>query len=194
MLSPSRVRLWLAAPVLTLLVAAPVAHAQRAVTFDTADGVTIKGTYWVSPKGRKAPAVLLIHNIDKDNGGHSHEDGWDSLGNALNKKGYAVFSFDFRGFGQSTALATSGSMLVVGASGEDAQSGAVYVFARNGGADEGRVCGFLLLDCASRQERTLPFVGENARQRNARGENDVRHYRDDLCGNACVFFARAGFT
>src|SRR5262245_51643950 len=106
MLSLSRARWSLAVPVLTLLLVGETS-AQNAksepVTFDTADGVKIKGTYWAPTKGKKMPTVLLIHNFDMAKGGDSHQDGWDSLGDALQAKGYAVLSFDFRGFGQSTA-------------------------------------------------------------------------------------------
>ncbi len=70
------------------------------VTFDTGDGVTLQGTYYVSPKGKDEPAVLLLHKIGSD----SHKDGWDSLADKLNDKGYTVLSFDFRGHGNSTAV------------------------------------------------------------------------------------------
>jgi hypothetical protein len=95
-----------ASTVLALLLAGK-ASAQpmpEEVTFDTADGVKIKGTYWPSPKQHKAPTILLLHDFDVTKGGDSHQNGWDSLGDALNKKGYAVLSFDFRGHGKSTGI------------------------------------------------------------------------------------------
>jgi hypothetical protein len=70
------------------------------VTFDTADGVTLQGTFYPSAKGKDEPTVLLLHKIGSD----SHKDGWDSLAGALNDKGYSVLSFDFRGHGNSTTV------------------------------------------------------------------------------------------
>jgi len=104
MLSLSRRSWLLATPVLALLLTGRAAAESEEVTFDTADGVKIKGTYWPSTKGGKAPTVLLLHNFDAAKGGDSHQDGWDSLGDALQKKGFAVLSFDFRGFGKSTTV------------------------------------------------------------------------------------------
>src|SRR5437660_140154 len=75
------------------------------VKFDTLDGVTLKGTFFtadpVAPAKPKNATVLLLHNIDKDKGGSSHQDGWDDLAKALSAQGYSVLSFDFRGFGKS---------------------------------------------------------------------------------------------
>jgi pimeloyl-ACP methyl ester carboxylesterase len=70
------------------------------VTFDTVDGVTLQGTFYPSAKGKDEPTVLLLHKIGSD----SHKDGWDDLAKALNDKGYAVLSFDFRGHGNSTSV------------------------------------------------------------------------------------------
>src|SRR5262249_40278407 len=69
------------------------------VSFDTADGVTIQGTFYRG-KGKDEPAGLLLHKLGSD----SHKDGWDSLAEKLNAKGYGVLSFDFRGHGASTAV------------------------------------------------------------------------------------------
>jgi pimeloyl-ACP methyl ester carboxylesterase len=44
--------------------------------------------------------VLLLHKLHGD----SHQDGWDNLAEALQEKGYAVLSFDFRGHGKSTTV------------------------------------------------------------------------------------------
>ncbi len=73
------------------------------VGFDTIDGVKIEGTYYPSTKGNKAPCVLILHDFDKS-GGSSRTDEWGSLATGLQKAGYAVLSFDFRGFGQSTLV------------------------------------------------------------------------------------------
>jgi hypothetical protein len=72
------------------------------VTFETVDGVKISGTFYPSPKGKNSVCVLLLHNVGK--GGHSHVDGWDYLAEELQKKDYAVLSFDFRGHGDSKTM------------------------------------------------------------------------------------------
>jgi hypothetical protein len=77
------------------------------IKFDTADGVTIEGRYWANSKGKKAPTVLLLHNFEIGKGGNSNSDGWDYLAEELQKKGYAVLTFDFRGHGNSTTIADS---------------------------------------------------------------------------------------
>jgi pimeloyl-ACP methyl ester carboxylesterase len=73
------------------------------VHFDTADGVKLEGTFWAAKDGKKAPVALLLHDFTSK-GGTSHDDGWDSLAAALNKQGYAVLQFDFRGYGKSTTI------------------------------------------------------------------------------------------
>jgi hypothetical protein len=74
--------------------------AEEKVRFDTADNVELKGTYYASEKGKRAPTVILLHKI----GGSSQEEGWDTLAQDLQKKGFAVLAFDFRGHGNSTTL------------------------------------------------------------------------------------------
>ena len=74
------------------------------VTFETADSVKIVGSYYPSNKGIKAPCVLLLHDFDKQKGGHSQTQEWIDLASDLQTAGYAVLSFDFRGFGQSTTV------------------------------------------------------------------------------------------
>jgi pimeloyl-ACP methyl ester carboxylesterase len=74
--------------------------AEEKVKFETADFVELKGTFYPSEKAKKAPSVILIHKI----GGNSQEEGWDSLAQELQKKGFAVLAFDFRGHGNSTTI------------------------------------------------------------------------------------------
>jgi pimeloyl-ACP methyl ester carboxylesterase len=68
------------------------------------DGVELQGTFYPSPGGRKDACVLLLHDFDRKGGGHSHEGGWDDLAESLQAEGYAVLSFDFRGFGNSKSV------------------------------------------------------------------------------------------
>jgi dienelactone hydrolase len=57
------------------------------------DGVTLKGTYYSA--GKTAPGILLLHQCNMDR--HA----WDGLASDLNKAGFNVLTFDFRGFGES---------------------------------------------------------------------------------------------
>src|SRR4051794_27395928 len=78
---------------------APTALAQNknneTVKIETVDGVELKGTYWPGDKGKKSPVAILLHKI----GGRSSEDGWNNMADDLQKAGFAVLSFDFRGHG-----------------------------------------------------------------------------------------------
>jgi alpha-beta hydrolase superfamily lysophospholipase len=74
------------------------------VTFKTYDGVELNGTYYPSNKGSRDAVVLLLHHFDPKKGGNSHQDGLDEFAEKLQAAGFAVLSFDFRGFGQSKAV------------------------------------------------------------------------------------------
>jgi hypothetical protein len=94
-----------------VLALAPAVSAQDAkkgdskqVTIQTTDGVELQGTFYPGKGGKHDAVVLLLHNIDMRKGGDSHADGWDSLAEALQADGYAVLSFDFRGFGNSKSV------------------------------------------------------------------------------------------
>jgi pimeloyl-ACP methyl ester carboxylesterase len=77
----------------------------KKVSFKTADGVEIQGTFFPSAGDKKKDAcVLLLHDFDKATGGDSHKDGWDKLAEELQKQGYTVLSFDFRGHGDSKTV------------------------------------------------------------------------------------------
>src|SRR5260370_12436009 len=73
------------------------------VKFDTVDQVEIHGTYYPGDAGNKSPCAVLLHAL----GGSSREEGWDNLAKELQKKHFAVLLFDFRGHGESTAIATN---------------------------------------------------------------------------------------
>jgi hypothetical protein len=90
---------------LALLLGPQAGQAQqepRKVTIKTADGVELAGTFY---QGNKNDAtVMFLHSLAK--GENSHKAGWDNLAKALNKKGYSVLTFDFRGYGDSTSIAS----------------------------------------------------------------------------------------
>ncbi len=72
------------------------------VKFMTIDQVELHGNYYRPGDGggKKAPCAILLHKIESD----STRDGWDQLARDLQKAGYAVLTFDFRGHGDSTAV------------------------------------------------------------------------------------------
>ena len=78
------------------------------VSFNSWDGVGLSGTFYpsapASGKKDKDAVVLLLHDFTHRGGGGSHKDGWDYLAARLQREGYAVLSFDFRGFGGSTSV------------------------------------------------------------------------------------------
>src|SRR5262249_8605842 len=76
----------------------------KRVPFRTGDGVELQGTFYPSPTGKRDACVLLLHNIDMRKGGSSHPDGWGHLAEGVQKDGYEVLSFDFRGFGESKGV------------------------------------------------------------------------------------------
>jgi pimeloyl-ACP methyl ester carboxylesterase len=71
------------------------------ISFETIDKVLLRGTFYPSSKdGKKSPPVLLLHKLGSAQGRQSP--GFESLAKALQLKGFAVLSFDFRGHGDST--------------------------------------------------------------------------------------------
>jgi hypothetical protein len=74
----------------------------KRVTIKTADGVDLQGYFY--PGGKKEAAVLLLHHFDPKKGGSSQADGLPGLAERLQKEGYTVLAFDFRGFGESKAV------------------------------------------------------------------------------------------
>jgi hypothetical protein len=103
----SRQLVWgLAGTLLAIL--SPSASAQgkkdsETVRFETVDQVELKGTYWPSSKGKKGPVALLLPKI----GGSHNEEGWKALAEELQKAGFAVLAFDYRGHGGSKNVGTN---------------------------------------------------------------------------------------
>src|SRR5437899_238296 len=71
---------------------------QDRVKFNTVDGVELHGVFYTSDRGKKAPCVMILPKI----GSNSSQEGWDQLATDLQKAGYAVLLFDYRGHGDST--------------------------------------------------------------------------------------------
>jgi len=69
------------------------------VRFETRDGVALRGNYYPG-KGREACPVMLLHELGEDDETKAIK----SLAAALQKKGHAVLTFDFRGHGDSTEV------------------------------------------------------------------------------------------
>lgn len=67
----------------------------------TGDGVELQGTFYKPLGTKKDLVVLLLHDFDPVKGGSSHQEGVVELAKALQEQGYAVLTFDFRGFGES---------------------------------------------------------------------------------------------
>jgi pimeloyl-ACP methyl ester carboxylesterase len=78
-----------------LLVSLPVTAGSEKTDVDiqTADGSTLKGSYYAP--GKPGPAMLLLHQCNLDR--HA----WDGLAQDLADAGFHVLTIDFRGFGQS---------------------------------------------------------------------------------------------
>jgi pimeloyl-ACP methyl ester carboxylesterase len=95
--------LGLAATSLAVLGMPAVASAAdgQEVQFDTADFVTLKGTFYPGNNGNKSPCVILLHEFGSDR----TKGGWDVLAKELQKKGFAVLTFDFRGHNDSCTVA-----------------------------------------------------------------------------------------
>lgn len=69
--------------------------------FESFDKVQLQGTWYPSAvEGPKSPCVILVHKI----GGNHQQEGWEALAQALQEKGFAVLSFDFRGHGDSKTV------------------------------------------------------------------------------------------
>jgi dienelactone hydrolase len=65
----------------------------QSVAIKMADGLEIKGDYYVAQSAKKGPAALLLHQY----GGSSFD--WKDFANLLKQKGYNVLAVDLRGQG-----------------------------------------------------------------------------------------------
>jgi pimeloyl-ACP methyl ester carboxylesterase len=69
------------------------------ITFDTFDGVELRGSFFPAKKA-KAPVVIFLHKYGESRG----KQGWDALAQTLIDAEFAVLTFDFRGHGESTSV------------------------------------------------------------------------------------------
>jgi dienelactone hydrolase len=93
----------LAPGVATSAWAQPKAKADvKRVSFNSYDGVELSGDYYPSAGGKRDAVVLLLHDFDHKRGGNQGKMG--ALAARLQKDGYAVLTFDFRGFGDSKTV------------------------------------------------------------------------------------------
>lgn len=103
MRSPRRVQVLLAMAGLLAFLSSLEAQGEKGsgekVRFTTVDGVEIQGTFHQASKPR-APTVLLLHPLNED----SNKKAWITLAEDLQKAGFSVLRFDFRGHGQSTGI------------------------------------------------------------------------------------------
>lgn len=70
------------------------------VSFETADGVDLQGTFYPSKNGGGSASVIMMHSLYKD----PKKGDWDGLAKTLADEGFNVLRFDFRGHGKSTEL------------------------------------------------------------------------------------------
>jgi len=73
--------------------------AAQKVKFQTGDGVELHG-HWYASANKNPPVVLFLHAL----GENGNADEWRKLAKTLQKEGFAVLMFDFRGHGNSTAI------------------------------------------------------------------------------------------
>jgi alpha-beta hydrolase superfamily lysophospholipase len=73
----------------------PLGASTQRVSFRADDGTTLAGT-WYEPSLRPAPAVILVHMLQK-----SRRD-WDPLASRLAGEGIGALAFDLRGHGESS--------------------------------------------------------------------------------------------
>ena len=78
---------------LLLPVCVSAATAERAVELTASDGTRLTGTYFSA--GKPGPGVLLLHQCNRQ------RKVWDGLAQQLAAAGINVFTFDYRGFGES---------------------------------------------------------------------------------------------
>jgi hypothetical protein len=77
----------------------PNENAQK-VRIETVDGVELSGSWFPGTK-KNAPVVMVLHALGNDDSSKAE---WRNLAKTLQKQGFAVLLFDFRGHGGSTNI------------------------------------------------------------------------------------------
>jgi pimeloyl-ACP methyl ester carboxylesterase len=86
--------------IIVALALAAVSHAQKAITFPTADGGVVSADSY----GAGEHGVVLAH------GGRFNKGSWEKQAKALEAAGFRVLAIDFRGYGQSRGPGQSDPM------------------------------------------------------------------------------------
>jgi len=91
---------------LALLAAPDAASGQKSTvnkTITTADGVELSATLYPNPGAKRDAVVVLLNDVDPKAKGAGQQ-AWADLAAALQKDGFVVLTFDFRGFGDSKTV------------------------------------------------------------------------------------------
>jgi pimeloyl-ACP methyl ester carboxylesterase len=95
---PTIVRIFEEAPFFAATLDEPAPDA-RDVSFRTADGLTLRGSYWPTTASDRQGVILFCHEFT------SHRWSCRPYCESLRTAGYDIFTFDFRNHGQSDTLA-----------------------------------------------------------------------------------------
>jgi pimeloyl-ACP methyl ester carboxylesterase len=94
-------KIWLSSALIVLLAQTSFAQ-KKDVSFNAADGFSLRGSFYIAKN--PGPGVLLLHQCNAD------RQVYDQLGTMLSTAGYNVLAFDFRGFGGSIGQKTPAKM------------------------------------------------------------------------------------
>jgi hypothetical protein len=81
---------------------APKLEGPKQAEIVTVDQVELRGKFFPGPKAKETPCVLMLHALGENENSTNKE--WLGLAKALQGKGYAVLTFDFRGHGESKTV------------------------------------------------------------------------------------------
>lgn len=76
------------------------------VSFITTDGLRLFGNWYIGGKGRGSDTVLMLPNYKSE----FSKGEWNTLAEELQKEGFSVLVFDFRGHGKSKSVKTFDNM------------------------------------------------------------------------------------